>query len=692
VDDAGAVYPVTIDPVIVPAALTTAKFTGVAANDRFGVSVALNQTGDTALVGAVENNAGAGAAYIFEKGTGWTNKSAAEATAKFTGEAAKDSFGWSVALDQAGSTALIGAHGNNSNSGSAYIFEKGTIWTNKSAASATAKLTGEADQDFLGLSVALSGDGQTAFIGAYGNNSRAGAAYIFNKGTGWTNKSAASATAKFTGVVAEDRFGWSVALNQTGDTALVGATGNNAGAGAAYIFEKGTGWTNKSAADATAKFTGETVNNWFGWSVALGQTGSTALVGEYGYKVATGAAYIFEKGTGWTNKSAADATAKFTGETVNNWFGWSVALNQTGDTALVGAYWNNAGIGAAYIFEKGGGWTNKSATNATAKFIAESAGHFFGISVALDQTGSTAFVGADGGYNIGNAGTAYLFTRPHVTLTAGGTTTGKSGEVVNGLTLNPTLTLTYVDIYLSTYPGTVSGTPVKRVISELTAFTDNPVGGVDLIGTTVGTYYLIVTESGTTTVLGATSFAVYTVTGAAPTFGSITPPSGPIAGGTVVTITGTNLFGANAGGANNVTFGGVNATSFTVGISGTSITATTPNHIAGTFDVVITTPNGTTTGGTGAFTYIDPGSGGGGGDGPGPGDSGISGISPGSGTSGTTVQTTITGSNFPTTTKKSTMNRGFIEGYETRSVSYQDGAGTTTIKVWLSHLGESSIT
>jgi hypothetical protein len=72
------------------------------------------------------------------------------------------------------------------------------------------------------------------------------------------------------------------------------------------------------------------------------------------------------------------------------------------------------------------------------------------------------------------------------------------------------------------------------------------------------------------------------------------------------------------------------------------------------------------------LSVSDPAGGGGGGDGPGPGDSGISGISPGSGTSGTTVQTTITGSNFPPTTKK-------------------DGAGTTTIKVWLSQLGEGSI-
>ncbi|MEI7432975.1 MAG: IPT/TIG domain-containing protein [Methanomicrobiales archaeon] len=83
----------------------------------------------------------------------------------------------------------------------------------------------------------------------------------------------------------------------------------------------------------------------------------------------------------------------------------------------------------------------------------------------------------------------------------------------------------------------------------------------------------------------------------APTFTGITPASGPISGGTPVTITGTNLFGATS-----VTFGGTSATSVTV-VSGTSITATTPPHALGTVNVVITTLNGTATG-TGVFTYI----------------------------------------------------------------------------------------
>lgn len=62
---------------------------------------------------------------------------------------------------------------------------------------------------------------------------------------------------------------------------------------------------------------------------------------------------------------------------------------------------------------------------------------------------------------------------------------------------------------------------------------------------------------------------------------SITPATGPAAGGTPVTITGTNLSGT-AG----VTFDGVAATNFKV-VNNTTITCTTPANTAGTSDVVI---------------------------------------------------------------------------------------------------------
>jgi hypothetical protein len=73
----------------------------------------------------------------------------------------------------------------------------------------------------------------------------------------------------------------------------------------------------------------------------------------------------------------------------------------------------------------------------------------------------------------------------------------------------------------------------------------------------------------------------------APTVTGINPPSGPLAGGTSVTITGSLLTGATA-----VRFGANNATAFTVN-SDTQISATSPPGAAGAVDVTVTTGSGT---------------------------------------------------------------------------------------------------
>ncbi|GAA2627811.1 hypothetical protein GCM10010307_17130 [Streptomyces vastus] len=74
---------------------------------------------------------------------------------------------------------------------------------------------------------------------------------------------------------------------------------------------------------------------------------------------------------------------------------------------------------------------------------------------------------------------------------------------------------------------------------------------------------------------------------ALPSLTDLVPPSGPTAGGTTVTLTGTDLLGATA-----VRFDGVPATSFTVD-SATQITAVTPSHASGVVEVTVTTLGGT---------------------------------------------------------------------------------------------------
>jgi plastocyanin len=82
-----------------------------------------------------------------------------------------------------------------------------------------------------------------------------------------------------------------------------------------------------------------------------------------------------------------------------------------------------------------------------------------------------------------------------------------------------------------------------------------------------------------------------------PSVSAVAPASGPVAGGTVVTITG----GGFAAGA-SVSFGGTAASA--VAINGdTSITATAPARSAGSVDLVVTNPDGQSGRLNGGYTY-----------------------------------------------------------------------------------------
>jgi hypothetical protein len=100
-----------------------------------------------------------------------------------------------------------------------------------------------------------------------------------------------------------------------------------------------------------------------------------------------------------------------------------------------------------------------------------------------------------------------------------------------------------------------------------------------------GAHYIVVTGPGGTSPTVAA--AIYTYTSAAPAVTGISPSSGPPAGGTSVTVTGSGFTGAT-----RVAFGGVAASSFNV-VSATQITAVSPAQPAGAHHIVVTGPGGT---------------------------------------------------------------------------------------------------
>jgi hypothetical protein len=276
--------------------------------DQFGLSVALD--GDMALAGAYWDD-DQGSVYVFTRSDGvWTQG------AKLTAGdgAGYHRFGRSVALDA--DTALVG------DNGSAYVFTRsGAIWTQQARLTAR---DGAPISDF-GISVALAGD--TALVGAFTDDDKgasSGSAYVFTRSGGvWTQQ--AKLTAR--DGAAFDLFGYSVALD--GQTALVGAYGDDDlgfNAGSAYVFVRSGGvWTQQAKLTASDGLASDA----FGFAVVLG--GDVALIGAPGAgekRPNAGSTYIFTRTGGvWTQQDKLTAGDGAAGD----FFGTSVALD--GDTA-----------------------------------------------------------------------------------------------------------------------------------------------------------------------------------------------------------------------------------------------------------------------------------------------------------------------------------------------------------------------
>ena len=138
----------------------------------------------------------------------------------------------------------------------------------------------------FGISVALSGDGDTALIGAFGDSRDAGAAWVFTRsGAAWSQQGAklvgdcthSCSGPKGTGEISLSSvggaaFGRSVALSGDGSTALIGAPGDNNAAGAAWVFTRsGSVWSQQGA-----KLVGDCTRSCSG-PHGIGETGTAAF-------------------------------------------------------------------------------------------------------------------------------------------------------------------------------------------------------------------------------------------------------------------------------------------------------------------------------------------------------------------------------------------------------------------------------
>jgi hypothetical protein len=425
-----------------------AKAANTDAADQYGVAVALGS--DTLVVGAQgeasnqntitngtsasSNNgaAGAGAVFVYTRsGTAWSQ----QAYLKAPNAQAGDNFGSAVAID--GDTIVVGAPAEDSNqtsvsngttasgdnssaaSGAAYVFRRTAgSWAQEAYLKGSAIAAGAN----FGFAVAISGD--TIVVGAHGENSSTGAAYVFKRsGTTWSEEQRLTAVNGGGG----DDFGTSVGIS--GDTIVVGAIGESssqasvtngatasadesaANAGAAYVYKRsGTTWTQ----EAYLKANNSEAGDFFGRSVAI--SGDTVLVGADGEAGTQGAVYAFTRsGTTWSQQ----AYLKASNATGGHNFGASVGLY--GNTAAIGADGVSSSAGATYVFSRSGTtWSQAAylrAANTDSSDYMGAAVAVYGSTVAAgaageasNQTTITNGATASSDNTLGSAGAAYVYT------------------------------------------------------------------------------------------------------------------------------------------------------------------------------------------------------------------------------------------------------------------------------------------
>ncbi len=302
--------------------------------------------------------------------------------------------GFSVALSGDGNTAIIGGFGDNGQVGAAWVWTRsGAVWTQQQKLVSVDAFGSEAQ----GYSVSLSSDGNTAIVGEPHDNSDSGAALVWTRNGGvWTQQAKLAGSGSVAG-----NEGASVYLSADGNTAIIGGPGDNQGAGAAWVFTRNGGvWTQQGNKLVGS---GAVAPSLAGSSVSLSADGNTAIIGGYNDNFTVGAAWVWIRSGGlWTQQGSKLVGSGAVGNAIQ---GHSVSLSADGNTAIIGGPLDNQTAGAAWVWTRSGGfWSQQSKLiGSGAVGVADQ-----GWAVSLSADGNTAVVGGPGDNQLG---AAWMWTR-----------------------------------------------------------------------------------------------------------------------------------------------------------------------------------------------------------------------------------------------------------------------------------------
>ncbi len=412
-----------------------------------GSTVAVSADGNTAVVGGSGVNNYLEVVWIYTKKAGvWSQQdNIIVGDPTVSGNAEQESHGQSVAISADGNTVIIGGHNDNGGVGAAWVYTRnGNVWTQQGK-----KLTAKdvIPNVRLGYAVALSADGNTAVVGGSGNENGAGAVWVFTRNNGsWTQDGDKLVG---TGASKDARQGYSISLSADGKTLLVGGYNDNGGVGAAWVFAKNNGvWTQQGN---KLVGTGAVGNASQGFSVSLNADGNTALIGGYLDSVGRGAAWVFTRSnTGvWSQQGNKLVCTGFVGIPS---LGRSVSLNADGNIAMLGGYGDSSNVGAAWYFIRNNGTWTQNGNKIVGK--GGTPGARQGFSVYMSSDGMSAIMG--GYLDDDQKGAAWMFKHiPPPTITSFSPKSGPIGTLI-------TITGTNLSDASNITIGTVGAIPISN--------------------------------------------------------------------------------------------------------------------------------------------------------------------------------------------------------------------------------------
>lgn len=368
-------------------------------SDYFGCSVALSNDGNRAVVGAyyapVEDGqygTTCGAVYVFDKmAGGWQQN--ARLTAANPQSLAR--FGAAVAISGDGKTIVVGEPGRDY---STYTSNKGAFYIFTLTAENTWVLEHELEdggEDFAtGAAVAIDEVGNRVVVGQPGSNNQEdhqGSIYIFDRNAEgqWPTPGAGSRRyTKYAHRKLNGRFGTSLGISDDGKTIIVGAPGEDGDrskVGNAWVFNEDLGWNYP----VQLKPDNVRDDRRFGQCVAISGDGMTAVVGASHDLSSVGSAFAFRPtgstwDTGWNRQRFASSGA------FSTYYGGTLDVNRDGSIIIVGCTANRNGDPHVHLYAENtpGAWER------VLHLVKEPLDSLFGYAVALDGDGRTAMIGA----------------------------------------------------------------------------------------------------------------------------------------------------------------------------------------------------------------------------------------------------------------------------------------------------------